>query len=271
MSDRPVPPQQGDEHELFERYSERLRRATKFAINTSPEIVDDACAFAWMKLISNQPQRGPTLFAWLRMVARNEAIRLDRLARGHETAVLSLDANDGMHDRLPATQGRAHVALGFLELRERLAELSPRQREIVFLSASGWRYDELAERLGISDARVGQVLSRARERLREMDARAVEPISPRARRLREIENQPPQYIVAAIGREPRAGVKHARNALRREWKRLVLEIEDYRDAYGIADQVQPLVPEVSEPRRDGLRRRIATYRRERGMGIGIER
>ena len=96
MSDRPVPPQQGDEHELFERYSERLRRATKFAINTSPEIVDDACAFAWMLLVSNQPRR-ETVWGWLRTVARNRALELDRLAQSQASAEVSIDIGN----RLP--------------------------------------------------------------------------------------------------------------------------------------------------------------------------
>src|SRR5215210_294707 len=38
------PPQQVDEHELFERYADRLQRATSLAIRTTPEIVDYACA-----------------------------------------------------------------------------------------------------------------------------------------------------------------------------------------------------------------------------------
>ena len=40
--------QQGDEHELFMRYAERLQAHVKRAVRTEPEIVDDACAFAWV-------------------------------------------------------------------------------------------------------------------------------------------------------------------------------------------------------------------------------
>jgi DNA-directed RNA polymerase specialized sigma24 family protein len=80
MSDRPVPPQRRDEQWLFERYDRRLRRATQLAVNTSPDVVDDACAFAWMTLLTHQPRR-ETVFAWLRTVARREALRLDGLSR----------------------------------------------------------------------------------------------------------------------------------------------------------------------------------------------
>src|SRR4051794_24449805 len=74
------PPQQGDETILFERYGRRLIRLTAYSINTSPDIIDDACAFAWTQLLACQPRR-ETVFPWLRTVARNEALRLDGIAR----------------------------------------------------------------------------------------------------------------------------------------------------------------------------------------------
>jgi RNA polymerase sigma factor (sigma-70 family) len=245
MKERPVPPQQGDEHELFERYSERLRRATKLAIRTTPDIVDDACAFAWMKLVSNQPERA-TVFGWLRMVARNEALRLDRLSRSVSGRV-SHDFSNAGEFIVPASRGKAEVAQGLMELHERLEQLPQRQREIVFLNAAGWRYADIAQDLGISEARVGQLLARASQQMREMDMRALEVTSPRGRRLREIEDDPPLYIVASIGRQPRAHRKTGGEEVKREWKRLVLEIEDYRKANGITDKVLPLGRDVREP------------------------
>jgi RNA polymerase sigma factor (sigma-70 family) len=268
VSDGRVRPQQGDEHELFVKYSERLRRATKLAIRTTPEIVDDACAFAWMKLVSNQPDR-ETVFAWLRTVARNRALELDRLARAPRE--LSLDMHNRADYLAPASRGRVEVAQGLLELRERLEALPARQREIVVLNAAGWRYSDLAERFGVSSARIDQILASATLRMREMEIREMEPTSPRGRRLREIENDPPQYIVASIGRQPRVERKRGGEETKREWKRLVLEIEDYRKANGITDRVLPLGREVREPQRDALCRRIAHYRRDRGLDMGIGR
>lgn len=268
--ERAVPPQRGDEHELFERYSERLRRTTQLAIRTTPDIVDDACAFAWMKLLSNQPRR-ETVYAWLKTVARNRALRLDQLERDHARRSVSVDLNSGSDYLIAAERGRAEVAQGMLELRERLQELPPRQREIVFLHAAGWRDSELAEHYGLSYSRVNQLFARACAQMREMDIRALEPGTPRGRRLREIETDPPRYIVAAIGRQPSALRKTGIEETRREWKRLVLEIEDYRKANGITDEIRPLGREVDEPRRDAIGRRIAHYRRDRGLAMAIER
>lgn len=268
MSDGAIRPQQGDEHELFVKYSERLRRMTRFAINTTPEIVDDACAFAWMKLVSNQPER-ETVFAWLRAVARNRALELDRMERsGLE---ISLDAGNRADHLARATRGRIEVAQGMLELRDRLEALSPRQREIVVLNAAGWRYSDLGERFGVSSRRIDQILATARMKIREMELREMEPTSPRGRRLREIENDPPRYIVAAIGRPPSIRRKRGGEEARLEWKRLVLEIEDYRKANDVTDRILPLGRDVREPQRDALCRRIAHYRDDRGLSMGIGR
>jgi RNA polymerase sigma factor (sigma-70 family) len=267
MSERP---QQGDEHELFERYEARLRRETKLAIFTTPEIVDDACAFAWMKLVENQPRR-ETVFPWLRTVARNKALELDRLARGEASRQVGLHFRNGAEVPIPARRGRPEVTQGMMELRERVQQLPPRQREMVFLQAAGWRYSELAEHFGVSSARVNFLVTQAKIRMREMDLRELEPTCARGRRLREIESEPPQYIVAAIGRKPSGDPKRGHQKIQREWKRLVLEIEDYREANGITDRVLPLGRNTHEPQRDVLKRRIAGYRRDRGLSIGIER
>ena len=269
MSERPVRPQRGDEHELFVKYAERLRRATTAAIRTSPENVDDACAFAWMTLITNQPDDRQTVFAWLKAVARNRALELDRRERsGRE---ISLDVANRDSYLAVASHGRPEVAQGLLEVRERLEALPQRQREMVLLNATGWRYTELAERFGVNRSRINTILAKASLRMREMDTREMEPNSRRGRRLRELENDPPQYIVASIGRRPRVIRRDAGEELKREWKRLALEIEDYRSAKGITDRVNPLGRDVNDPRRDALVRRIADYRRDRGLSLGIGR
>jgi DNA-binding CsgD family transcriptional regulator len=184
---------------------------------------------------------------------------------------ISLDAGNRADHLARATRGRVEVAQGMLELRDRLDALSPRQREIVVLSAAGWRYSDLGKRFGVSSRRIDQILATARMKMREMEFREMEPTSPRGRRLREIENDPPQYIVAAIGRPPRLDRKRSAEEARREWKRLVLEIEDYRKANGVTDRVLPLGREVHEPQREALCRKIAHYRCDRGLSMGISR
>ena len=265
MSSRPTPPQQGDEEELFQRYADRLRRVTQVSVNTTREIVDDACAFAWMKLITNQPRR-ETVFAWLRTVARNEAIRLDGIARG----ISSIDTGPAPTETA-ATRNRVETTQAMLELRERLEELPAREREVVLLQAAGWRYQELAEFLDVSDTRINQLLARASARMREMDIRDHDVTSPRARRLRELEDDPPTYIVASIGVAPPANPKLGGEDVRREWKRIALQIEDFRSAHGVTDRVMPLGPRGDAEAAQPLAKLIADFRRRRGLSVELER
>lgn len=102
-----------------------------------------------MKLLSNQPGR-ETVFGWLKAVARNEAVRLDRLQR----RLVQAEHADGvsLSAEPEAQRSRVETAQGLLEVRERLEQLPERQRELVFLTAAGWRYNELAERSGVNVA-----------------------------------------------------------------------------------------------------------------------
>ena len=272
MSARLVPPQQGDEQELFERYERRLRQATAYAVNTSPDIVDDACAFAWMSLLTQQPRR-ETVFAYLRTIARNEALRLDGLTRKHVPIGYESENGDfvGVPEP-PARRSDVTTKQQMLELKERLLALPAREREIVFLHAAGWRYVDIAGRLGISYTRVNQLLSRASIRMREMDTAEHDVTSPRGRRLKEIEQSPPAYIVASIGGPPPTYRRRRGRALdRREWRRLVLAIEDYRERHAITDKVLPLGGRESPvPEHATLVRQIAEYRAGRGLSLAIE-
>lgn len=261
-----TPPQLGDEERLFRTYDKRLRRATQLAVTTSTDIVDDACAHAWMKLLSNQPRR-ESVFGWLKVVARNEAIRLDRLERG----LARVDAGSESLPAQPVAQrARVETAQGLLEVRERLEQLPERQRELVFLSAAGWRYKELAERAGVGVPRIGQLIARAGSRLREMDIREHEVTSPRGLRLRELESAPPRYLVASIGRLPSPSRRAVSEEVRREWRRLALAIDEFRDANEVTDPVSALGSNVRAPGHDQLARRIAALRSERGLSRGLE-
>src|SRR3954470_14753985 len=73
----------GDEAELYLRHHERLVRAVARVVNAPAALVEDACQTAWLVLLRRQPDRGPTLFGWLRTVAVHEAYRLSREERRH--------------------------------------------------------------------------------------------------------------------------------------------------------------------------------------------
>src|SRR4051794_37482455 len=74
-----TPAARGDEAELFEAYSHELIRAVAGAvIKTTPQVIEDACAFAWAQFIEHQPDRDRNWRGWLFRTAQREAWRLQR-------------------------------------------------------------------------------------------------------------------------------------------------------------------------------------------------
>src|SRR6201996_1038483 len=106
--------------------------------------------------------------AWLFGIARNAA--LDELRRRKRLASLTVDPED-----VSDTEGDegAEVALRRTAVRAALAELAPRDREVIALKFhAGLKNTELAQVLGVSETAAGTLLYRAMEKLRKAcDAR----------------------------------------------------------------------------------------------------
>src|ERR1700710_2009220 len=69
----------GDEAELFRTYNDELMRTVSGAVRDStPQVVEDACAFAWAKFLECQPDRERNWKGWLFRTAQRQAWRLER-------------------------------------------------------------------------------------------------------------------------------------------------------------------------------------------------
>jgi len=75
-----APALRGDEAQLFAAHHAALRGRVARHVGTRASNIDDACSFAWLRLLRRQPERGKTL-EWLTTVAIREARRLDRADR----------------------------------------------------------------------------------------------------------------------------------------------------------------------------------------------
>jgi RNA polymerase sigma factor (sigma-70 family) len=108
--------------------------------------------------------------AWLFGIARNAA--LDELRRRKRLASLTVDPEDVSESGSGDDEG-AEVALRRTAVRAALAELAPRDREVIALKFhAGLRNTELAKVLGVSETAAGTLLYRAMEKLRKAcDAR----------------------------------------------------------------------------------------------------
>jgi RNA polymerase sigma-70 factor, ECF subfamily len=101
--------------------------------------------------------------AWLFGIARNAA--LDELRRRRRMATLIADPEDPAAESL---EDGAEVALTRTMLRQALAKLPAREREIVALKFHGGLSNaELARVLGVSESNAGTLLHRTMEKLRK--------------------------------------------------------------------------------------------------------
>ena len=159
----PVPFGDVDVGELYRRLSRRLERIVRAEVRAPDWLVEEACQFAWARLVYNQARvRRETAFGWLVRTAMREAVRLS----GRGRRELSLEAELDELGEIPAPDpGPAAV----LEQHERLravGSLSLRQQRLLWLHALGLSYEEIAVRDGCTSRTVERQLQRSRATLR---------------------------------------------------------------------------------------------------------
>ena len=228
------PAQRGDETELFLSFNDELLRTVGSMVRTSQQNIEDACTFAWVQFLVHQPDRDRSWKAWLVRVAQREAWTLDRGSRRlqpelSDEARVRRDPSSSPADAWEACRVSEELdeAVGVLR------QLPPRLREVAFLRATGFRYDQIAEVTGDSRTTVSRLVRRAHERIHDTiaaDQRAQRPSPGRAGRLEELERELPAWLTEAIGRPPghRAPII---GAVLLQWRRAALLIDDYRRAH----------------------------------------
>jgi DNA-directed RNA polymerase specialized sigma24 family protein len=223
----------GDEAELFREFNPHFVRILQRRTNVPPEIVDDACAFAWQQFLQHQPDRDRNWRAWLVTTAEREAWRLNDLEAGHASlSIADLEHVGPAGSDVADDRNHAAIRLRLRDALDAFARLPDRRREIKALQITGFSYDEIAEMRGLSYTRVNQLLAEANATLCELQARsaAIRIDGPRrAIRLDELEQDPPTWLRRAIGRRP--SVANERRAVL-AWRRAALTIDDYRRQYG---------------------------------------
>jgi len=157
----------GDEGELYRRHHQALLRAVARQVNAPEALIEDACQRAWIILLRRQPDRGPGLFAWLRIVAIREAWALSRTER----RTVALDELTELDEEPAALAGPADQLEDALEARRALralAALPDRQRRYLTRLASGHSYHEIAHVEHATYTNVNKHLARARRTVRDL-------------------------------------------------------------------------------------------------------
>jgi RNA polymerase sigma factor (sigma-70 family) len=152
-----------DVNRLYLKLSGPLEQIVRGDVHASDPVVDDACQFAWSRLLHHRARvREDTVLGWLARTAIHEAFKLSR-RRARE---LSLDqaVDDGID--LVAT---APEPWELLAQRERIAsvgKLSRRPQRVIWLRAMGLSYEEMAAHERCTTRTVERQLAKARRELR---------------------------------------------------------------------------------------------------------
>lgn len=131
----------------------------------SPAEIEDAAQEALLRVWRSAPtpQELERPVAWLRRIARNEALRMGaREGRRRDEVTL-----EDTLDSLPAASGGGSALPEHLELVDLVAALSPADRKLVWLRyIEDLTQENVARRLGIPEGTVKVRLHRVRNRLR---------------------------------------------------------------------------------------------------------
>lgn len=161
---------QGDEGALFEEHSSRLLRVVARSVSVPPHVVDEACGFAWLQLVRTQPRR-ESVFAWLKVVACREAIRVAGRERREVSLEGQLDGGSGEPsehlEKFLAGEADVHAAVELREVLDRVGCLPERRRRIFLLHLAGHSYGDITATTGNQPRAIDRQIRKARTRLRE--------------------------------------------------------------------------------------------------------
>lgn len=166
------PPVHGNEAALFQRHHRDLHRAIARRVNGSTQLVEDACQFAWMRLIDCQPDRDK-IFGWLYVVALHEAYRLSGIER-RDAHLDCLPSRDGDWTALMTDPRTIELVLEAREALRAVAALPARQRRDFALHVGGHSYREIATATRRTYTNVDKTLDRARAQVKLERLRATQ-------------------------------------------------------------------------------------------------
>jgi RNA polymerase sigma factor (sigma-70 family) len=151
--------------ELYGQLSKRLERIVRRDVRAPDPVIEDACQFAWVTLVSHRDRvRQATTLPWLVKTAQHEAFKLVRRdGRDHSLEATLEQAGDGTL-RLTAPDPE-ELAVAHDRLR-RLERLPARQQRLLWLQGFGLNYAEMAQHTGDTTRTVERQLLRARQAVR---------------------------------------------------------------------------------------------------------
>jgi DNA-directed RNA polymerase specialized sigma24 family protein len=254
----PRPGPRGDEAELFRVFNDELMQTVAGSVyQSTPQTIEDACAYAWAQFLEHQPDRDRNWQGWLFRTAQRQAWLLERQA--HENFPLRSFEWEDMRETVQGiAEDRLDVHRDVQDALSIIGRLPPRLQRIALLRGLGLRHSDISEITGDSPTRVQQLITRVNDQIHEQLAErmhADDRFSPRAERLWQLETQTPAWLTGRIGKVPR----HSRRTsgtteARRAWRRAAIALDDYRTATGPAPFDELLDAPARDPELERLRR-----------------
>lgn len=153
-----------DLDELYRALSKPLERIVRMAVRAPDPLIEDACQFAWARLVHHQARIRPeAALAWLVKTALHEAFKL--LGRGGRERSLEAALEDRAELSAPDLRPGPADLYEQRERLSRLTSLSRRQQRLLWLYGLGLKYEEIAAQEGCTVRAVERQLARARAHL----------------------------------------------------------------------------------------------------------
>jgi len=162
----------GDAFDALVRRHLRSAYAVALSVVMEPADAEDVCQDAFITALERLDACQPERFAgWLLTIVRNRAISWQRRRKVRRAE--PLEWARGVKGGPDPAQEYDRTALSE-RLKEAMAPLPPRQREVLLLhDLEGWKHREIGEALGMKEGTVRYTLFQARHAVRErLDERA---------------------------------------------------------------------------------------------------
>jgi RNA polymerase sigma-70 factor, ECF subfamily len=128
-----------------------------------PDTADDIAQEAFLKLLGHDSEPADTR-VWLFTVATNLVRDGARKTKRRE-ALLAAVPPEVQRRTLPDEDLERSEAI--VRVRQALDQLAPRDRQLLLMREEGFKYDEIAQSVGVAPGSVGTLVSRALKRFSE--------------------------------------------------------------------------------------------------------
>ena len=159
----------GEVAELYACSAGLVRGQVCSEVTASEAVIDDACQFAWIRLLHHRHRVGrDRAVSWLITTALHEVFKLVR-RDGHDLSLEELMEDTG-DLRINRTAPPPEEAVGARQRLELLRELPERQERLIWLQGLGFNYPEMATEADMTVRTVERQLMKARRNLHLLEA-----------------------------------------------------------------------------------------------------